>query len=386
MSQTLAILHDGYREINSRRMFWASLILAGLVVASFAVVGINERGWTLFGHQFDDMIFNTKIVPRPMFYSLLFSTLGVGFWLTWIGMALALISTCGIIPEFIAGGSIDLYLSKPVSRPRLFLTKYASALRFVALQVLVFSAASFLLIGLRGGSWNWRLFYAVPIVVLVFSYLFCVAVLLALLTRSTIASLLLTLLFWMLVFGVDTTEKILLTASTAGQIETEAYASNFGYLDREAQLLRERVASGDKAAQEMLDNSLKKRGDLEAKKAKSDPARKNVALAQAIALKAKSVLPKTAETNALLNRWLQIDEARIAEERGERREQRRAARRGWLPTFNDRTEVRMDDQEVQERAAETLRDRSAGWVIGTSLAFEAVILALATWLFCRRDF
>ena len=36
MSQTLAILHDGYREINSRKMFWVSLILSGLVVASFA--------------------------------------------------------------------------------------------------------------------------------------------------------------------------------------------------------------------------------------------------------------------------------------------------------------------------------------------------------------
>lgn len=33
-----------------------------------------------------------------------------------------------------------------------------------------------------------------------------------------------------------------------------------------------------------------------------------------------------------------------------------------------------------------LRDRSIWWVIGTSLIFEAFILALGSWIFSRRDF
>jgi hypothetical protein len=34
----------------------------------------------------------------------------------------------------------------------------------------------------------------------------------------------------------------------------------------------------------------------------------------------------------------------------------------------------------------TMRARPISWVIGTSLAFEAVVLLLAAWVFCRRDF
>ena len=32
------------------------------------------------------------------------------------------------------------------------------------------------------------------------------------------------------------------------------------------------------------------------------------------------------------------------------------------------------------------RSRSLGWVVGTSLGFEAAVLALSAWIFCRRDF
>jgi hypothetical protein len=35
---------------------------------------------------------------------------------------------------------------------------------------------------------------------------------------------------------------------------------------------------------------------------------------------------------------------------------------------------------------ELLRQRSAGWILGTSCGFEAVVLGLSAWLFCRRDY
>src|SRR5205085_9269224 len=106
---------------------------------------------------------------------LMFSELGVGIWLTFAALILAIVSTASLFPDLITGGAIDLYLSKPISRLRLILTKYATGLLFVALQVLVFCAASFLVIGLRGGVWEPRLFLAVPIVLCFFSYLFCIS-------------------------------------------------------------------------------------------------------------------------------------------------------------------------------------------------------------------
>src|SRR5439155_22018452 len=115
-------------------------------------------------------------------YKILFSEFGIKWWLSFIATILALISTASIFPDFITGGSIDLYLSKPIGRLRLFLTKYATGLLFVALQVLVFSLASFVVIGVRGKSWEPGIFLAVPLVVSFFSYIYCVCVLIGIVT------------------------------------------------------------------------------------------------------------------------------------------------------------------------------------------------------------
>ena len=70
------------------------------------------------------------------------------------------------------------------------------------------------MIGLRGGAWEPGLFLAVPLVVCFFSYLFSVCVFLGVVTRSTLAALLVTLLFWFLVFSVGAAENLLLTFHT----------------------------------------------------------------------------------------------------------------------------------------------------------------------------
>ena len=42
LTQTGAIFYDAYRELNARKMFWISLGISLLVVACFALIGINE--------------------------------------------------------------------------------------------------------------------------------------------------------------------------------------------------------------------------------------------------------------------------------------------------------------------------------------------------------
>ena len=44
------------------------------------------------------------------------------------------------------------------------------------------------------------------------------------------------------------------------------------------------------------------------------------------------------------------------------------------------------ERQTGAKMDEAIRSRSLWYVIGGSLAFEAVILSLATWIFCRRDF
>ncbi len=210
VSQTIAIFVDAYRSINSQKLFWLGLGISGLVVAAFACVGINPQGVKLLFWQIDSPWFNTGTTPPAMFYKQMFVSVGIGLWLAWLAAILALVSTAGSFPRLSESGTIDLFVSKPISRLRLFVTEYLAGLLFVTLQVTIFSVASLLVIGLRGGVWEPGLLAAVPLVVCFFSYLFAVCVLLGLLTRSTVAGLLLTLLFWFIVSMLGQAEESVL--------------------------------------------------------------------------------------------------------------------------------------------------------------------------------
>ena len=176
ISQTWALIADAYRELNSRLLFWIAIGLSGLVALIFLAIGFDDEGISFFGKRLSDFP-NTTLFPAGDFYKGLFLDWGVGLWITWAATILALITTAGIFPDLISGGSIDLYLSKPMGRLRLFMTKYLAGLMFVALQIAVFCVACFLVIGIRGGVWAPSIFIVIPVVTLYYSFLFCVTVL-----------------------------------------------------------------------------------------------------------------------------------------------------------------------------------------------------------------
>jgi hypothetical protein len=115
---------------------------------------------------------------------------------------LALIATAGFFPNFMARGRIDVLLSKPMSRVGLFLAKYAGSLVFVFVQSAFFVVLTLVVLRFRMGLWIWPYLWAIPLLVALFSYLYCITVLLSLWTRSSLAALLLTLLFWVSVSGI----------------------------------------------------------------------------------------------------------------------------------------------------------------------------------------
>ena len=143
MIQTLALFHAAYRELNARKLFWITMLISGLLVGAFAAVGLNETGMTVLWWEFELPLLNSSVMPPDMFYKLLFALFGVPYWLAWLATILALISTAPIMPDMVSGGSIDILLSKPIGRTRLFLTRYFTGLLFVAVQVSVFTVASF---------------------------------------------------------------------------------------------------------------------------------------------------------------------------------------------------------------------------------------------------
>lgn len=396
MIQTWAMLLDAYRELSAKRLFWLVLVLSGLVVALFGALGINEKGVTIAVWNIGDFggFVTSEFIPPESFYKLLFSNFGIKFWLAWIATALALVSTASIFPDFIAGGSIELTLSKPITRFRLFLTKFVTGLLFVTLQVSVFCVASFLVIGIRGNHWEPAVFLAIPLVVVLFSYLFSVCSLLGLITRSTIPSLMLTLLFWLFLFLLNLGDGIVVQGRELNIMRAESITKQVERMERTATTqLRddaeaERIKSGtpsEDASKQAADLAFT-REQLEAHNPRIAEARKDLISVQDNApnwRKAvwavrtfKTILPKTTETNDLLDRVLttnmKVDPDVDADNDGDSP--------SWMRLS------KADQQRLAKRIESEFKERSVWWVLGTSLVFESVVLCIAGWMFSRRDF
>jgi ABC-type transport system involved in multi-copper enzyme maturation permease subunit len=404
LTQTTAMLVDAYRELNSKKMFWISLILSALVVASIACVGINNKGLTVLWWTISLDILNTSLLSPASFYKFVFIQFGFNFWLAWIASILALISTASIIPDLVAGGSIELSLSKPIARVRLFLTKYATALLFTGLQVGVFTLASFLVIGIRGGSWEWSIFLAIPLVLLFFSFIYCVCALLGLITRSTIAALLLSVLFWFFLFLLNTSERTVLLFKINAEDRIASAERELGNLPELITRSKDRIVTFSTPKEGETDaERLRREANKATEEAKlaGHELRVNTRQQSLTEYKStqatldkwhgmlfgvKSVFPKTAETMGLLERQLtSLNEfQKFSDAQEEREDDRRSRRRG--NTSGVTVESNEPSPSVARKVEEVLRSRSVFWVLGTSVMFEALVLFICCAIFVRRDF
>jgi len=397
--QTGAILLDSLRLLRSRKLFWISLGISVVVMLAYASIGFGENGLSLFfgAWELEDPFFTKGSPWSRALYLGLFSNIVVTVWLTWAATILALVSTSSVFPDFMSAGSIELVLSKPISRVRVFLVKYLGSLLFVLLQVLVFCTGVFICVGVRLDEWLWSIFAAVPLVTIFFSYLYAFNVLMGLLTRSGLAALLFTAVFWFLLFAVQSGEAALGGITREQQVRMEALEKRVVEQETRLERLAASERPSDQRAKERVATELEaNRTRLAEDAQRLDTIRRWHGPFETL----MAVLPKNQETIGLLDRWLAPDarytftELMLGDYREDPKPAEPPAAEGdeaAEPSPDSdrerrRAERRDVDREATRRVESDLRSTSALFIVGTSLAFEAVILALAAWIFARRDF
>jgi len=355
MNVFAAMLIDSYRELNSKRMFWIILALSALFVIVYGSIGFNDNGISmLFGlWQIERDFIKAGSPLSGTLYRAIFSSFVVGLWLAWIATILALVSTASIFPDFIAGGSIDLVLCRPIKRITIFLMKYISSMLFVGVQVAIVCVGAFVCMGLRLGDWEWRLFLAIPIVLLFFSYLFSICVFFGVWTRSTLAALLFTMMAWFGLYALNQTEAIIGTVQGQMRVQMENGGRHF---ERDSDGVRVQ-APVDMELQDTIDTL--------------DTWRRRVKLV-------KAPFPKTDLTIAILDRLLLRDTDLNLVDIFAGNFQMNADGQ-FVPKRDE------EDQAMSEMMAE-YTDHSTAYIIGTSVAFEVVLLGLACFIFVWRDY
>ena len=377
MRAAYAIFLDSYRALNARKLFWVSILISFMLVLAYASIGFQENGMSiLFGVWSieHDLITDTSPL-RILVYRSIFTGMIVGLWLTWGATILALISTATIYPDFMAKGAVDMLLSKPVSRTALFLLQYLFSLLFVVVLVTIVTFGAFLCMGWRIGQWNWEIFLAVPIVTLFYSYLYCVCVLIGTMTRSAIAALLLTLLFWVLLFTLNMAEGIL----NSQRIEM---GQQVVYAEQDVEPITARLDEledddSDAAIEESirlgvtLVEQQRVVEDLRGWRDGFERWHRRLRWVQA-------PLPKTSQTVDLLDRWLtRTDDMSLNDLMMGR----------VVLTESGEFEVREDRRRAQEmELIESYQEISWWWIIGSSLGFNVAVLGIALGIFLRRDF
>ena len=119
------------------------------------------------------------------------------------GTLLALVWTAGFLPSFLEPSSVSVLLAKPVPRWLLLVGKYVGVLAFVFFQVTVFIGGTWLALGLRTGFWVPSYLLGIPLLLIHFAVIYSFSVLLAVVTRSTVACIFGSILFWFLCSGMN---------------------------------------------------------------------------------------------------------------------------------------------------------------------------------------
>ena len=122
-----------------------------------------------------------------------------------VGLLIAIIVTANMIPDMFEPGSLNLLLSKPISRWGLFSSKFFGGCVFIGLCACYLFIGLWLWMGLAMGVWDRAMLLSIPLYILVFAIYFSVSAVVGLIWRSPIVSVILTLMFWAFCFAIGST-------------------------------------------------------------------------------------------------------------------------------------------------------------------------------------
>ena len=321
--QCWTLVIDTFRELRDKKLFWVMLVISTMVAMALACIGFNKSGWSFFFGAFTvaDPVLVKGSSQAASVMAAIVSNFLIGTYIGWMGVVVFLVVTAGVFPSFVESRAIEVVLSKPMSRASVFLGKYMGGLVFVLVQATYFVVLTFLVLRFQLGIWLWGYLWSIPLLVVLFSYIHCVSVLVAIWSRSSMTALICALLFWVSIAGVTIMER---QWGLSGKVRDEGVVL--------------RWSERDKIGKASLVMS--------------------------------AIMPKTDDISVIAGQLMgasNVYEMMMA----------------VVPDDGS-----LEDEDVQEIKLEDQRVTSLSAVksIGSSLAFECVVLLVAWRMFSRRDF
>lgn len=199
-----ALFWDALYQVLDNRVFRILASLVVLFVALTFVIGAREDslvllfGWKEIRYEeifrFFDMPYRGQEGAGEILIQSVQSLLVDGLAGT-LGIMFAVAATAFFVPRMLEKGAADTLFSKPVGRVTLLLSRYTAGLIFVALLATTLVGGMHLGFLLNSGYSDPGVLWSIVTLVYVFGLLHGVSILVGVLTRSTVAAILITLMF-----------------------------------------------------------------------------------------------------------------------------------------------------------------------------------------------
>ncbi len=217
------LIHDTFRQTFTSRVFWILLSLSGLCVVF--CLGVSVEGGAvraenelvgkdgkllaesrespgrlnlLFGAF--PIEFTRSADAEVQFLLNVFGSMIAGF----AGVLMALVWTAGFMPESLHPSAASVMLAKPIPRWLLLMGKFCGVVCFIALHAAIFFAGTWFALGLRTNAWSHpEYLLGIPLLTFHFAVVYSFSVMLAVISRSTMACVVGGVLFWIACYAVN---------------------------------------------------------------------------------------------------------------------------------------------------------------------------------------
>lgn len=189
MIQIAGLIRETFLEAIAKKV-----IIGFFAIAVLVLIGI---GWYFFSAPVQLAVANLQPTPddpagvalHEMLYS---SQMGMGMLFNGVAVFIAIFLTAHIIPSMMERGTIDLLLSKPLSRTKLLFSKVLGGFLIASSCMVFFTFGSWVITSAATGVWNVGYLLSLLPILLEFTSLYSLLVFIGLLTQSSALGMIVT--------------------------------------------------------------------------------------------------------------------------------------------------------------------------------------------------
>lgn len=186
MIRFMAIIENTLREGMAKKMI-LTLILLITVIIGFFLLAMGVAGSILF-------VFGQRITTAPDIWVRRFEA-GVTAFFYQFALFLGTFAIAAFYPDMQEKGTVDLLLSRPMSRFNIYMAKFIGCLMVVLVVISYLTFGLWAVIWMKTGIAHIEFLYTIPIFMLIFTAFMSFAALTGILTRNSTVSAILTIFF-----------------------------------------------------------------------------------------------------------------------------------------------------------------------------------------------